>query len=82
MLGKGRDSSIHTVTGYRLKGGCLISGRGKICLHPTASRPLLGPTQPLIQWTIRTLSSGCTDAGALTDHLSPSSAEVKNDGAM
>jgi hypothetical protein len=45
-----RDSSVGLATGYGLDGQESISGRAKIFLFSTASRPALGPTQPPIQW--------------------------------
>jgi hypothetical protein len=47
---KGRDNSVAIVTGYDLDGRGSKSGRIKIFLFSTASRPVLGPTQPPIQW--------------------------------
>jgi hypothetical protein len=43
----------------------------------TACRPALGPTQPPIQWV-----PGVKRPGREADHSPPSSAEVKNGGAM
>jgi hypothetical protein len=45
------------------------------CGSIAASRPALGPTQPIIQWT---LSLGVKRLGHEVDHSSPSSAEVKS----
>jgi hypothetical protein len=44
---------------------------------PTASRPVLGPTHPPIQWVPGALSLGVTRLGCEADHSPPSSAEVK-----
>jgi len=44
----------------------------------TASRPVLGPTQTLIQWVSWTLSLEVKRTGREDDHLPPSSAEVNN----
>jgi hypothetical protein len=49
-----------------------------IFLSTTASRPVLGPTQPPIQWVPGVLSLGVKRPGRETDHLPPSSAEIKN----
>jgi hypothetical protein len=48
-----------------------------IFLFSTASRPALGPTQP-IQWVPGVLFPGVMWAGREVDHSPPSSAEVKN----
>jgi hypothetical protein len=48
-----RDNAIGTATGYGLnaRGGQSLSPcRGKIFLYSTASRSVVGPTQPPIQW--------------------------------
>jgi hypothetical protein len=42
----------------QLRGQSLRTGRGKIFLLSTASRPLLGPSQPPIQWLPKALYSG------------------------
>jgi hypothetical protein len=46
-------------------------------LLTTASRPALGPIQPLIQWVPGALSLGVKSLGREADHSHPSSAEVK-----
>jgi hypothetical protein len=48
-----------------------------IFLFTTASRTVLGPTQPPIQWIPGALSSGVKRLGREADHSPPSSAEVK-----
>jgi hypothetical protein len=48
-----------------------------IFLFTTASRPVLGPTQPPIQWVPRALSLVLKRLGRDADHSTPSSAEVK-----
>jgi hypothetical protein len=59
------------------------TGRGKeIFIYSTGSRPALGPTHPPIQWVPRVLSSGIKLPGRETDHSPPSSADVKNGGAI
>jgi hypothetical protein len=63
--------------GYRVDGPGSSPGRSKIFLFFTASRPALGPTQPHIQWV-----PGALSPGQEADHSPPSSAEVKNDGAI
>jgi hypothetical protein len=54
----------------------------EILLFSTGPRPSLGPTQPPIQWVPGALSPGVKRSGRLAGHLLPSSAEVKNDGAI
>jgi hypothetical protein len=46
------------------------------------SRRTLGPTQPHIQWLAGAISPGVKRPGREADHSSPSSAEVKNGGAI
>jgi hypothetical protein len=55
----------------------ILAGVGTF-LFDTASRPAVGPTQPLIQWVPGTLSLGVKQVGHEADHSPPSSAEVKN----
>jgi hypothetical protein len=42
------------------------------------SRPVLGPTQPPIQWVFRAPSPGIKQQKREADHSPPTSAEVKN----
>jgi hypothetical protein len=49
-----------------------------IFLFTAASRTVLGPTQPPIQWVPGALSPGVKRPGREADHSPPSSAEVKN----
>jgi hypothetical protein len=54
-----RDSAVSVVTGYWLddkRGRSLSPGRVKNVLFSTSSRPILGPTQPPIQWVPGALS--------------------------
>jgi hypothetical protein len=44
----------------------------------TVSRPVLGPTQLLIQWVPGALSLGVRRPGSEADYSPPSSAKVKN----
>jgi hypothetical protein len=75
----GRGSSVSSVTRLRAGRPGLDSLPGQECLLiATASRPVLGPTQPYIQWVPGTLSPGVKRPGREDDHLPPSSAEVKN----
>jgi hypothetical protein len=56
-----------------------ILGRGqKFFLFATVSRLALGPIEPPIQWVPWALSPGVKSPERETDHLSPSSSEVKN----
>jgi hypothetical protein len=48
-----------------------------IFLFTTASRTILRPTQPPIQWVLGTLFLGVKRPGRTADHSHPSSAEVK-----
>jgi hypothetical protein len=48
-----------------------------IFLFTTASRMVLGPTQPPIQWVPGALSLGVKWPGRKADHSPPSSAKVK-----
>jgi hypothetical protein len=55
-----------------------IPGRGQgIFLFTTASKPALGPTQPLIQYVPGALSPGVKRTEREADHSPPSSVEVK-----
>jgi hypothetical protein len=47
-------------------------------LLSTASRPTLGPTQPLTQWVPGVLTTGAKQPGRQADHSLKSSIEVKN----
>jgi hypothetical protein len=49
-----------------------------IFLFTTASRQVLGPTQPPIQWELGALSLGVKRSGREADYSPPSSAEIKN----
>jgi hypothetical protein len=50
-----------------------------IFILTTASRPDLGPAQSPIQWVPGAVSLGVKRPGREADHLSPSSAEAKNE---
>jgi hypothetical protein len=47
-------------------------------LFSTSSRPVLGPTQPPIQWVPWAISPGVKRPGREADHSPPTGAEVKN----
>jgi hypothetical protein len=53
-------------------------GRDKIFLLSASSRPVLGPTQPPVQWVPGSLTSGLKRLRRGTDHSPPTIAEVKN----
>jgi hypothetical protein len=53
-------------------------GRGKIFLLSTSSRPVLGSTQPPVQWVPGTLSPSVKGPVPEADHSPPISVEVKN----
>jgi hypothetical protein len=59
-----------------------FSARARDFLFSTASRQALGPTQPLIQWVLQPLSLEGKAAEHEADNSPPSSAKVKNGGAM
>jgi hypothetical protein len=67
--------------GYRLDGQGLLPGRGMIFHYSPAFILALGPTQPPVQWVLGALSSGVMWVGYEADY-SPSSAEIKNGGAI
>jgi hypothetical protein len=54
----------------------------EIFLYRTTFRPALGPTQPHIQWLLRTISPGVKLLGRETDHSPPPIDEVTNDRAI
>jgi hypothetical protein len=56
--------------------------RARDFLFSAGSRPSLGPSHPAIQWVLRTCSPRITLQQHEGDHLSLSSAEVKNGGAI
>jgi hypothetical protein len=73
----GKDQSPTTVAlGYYE-----MDRRGNT-LFSTASRLALGPTQPLIHWMPEDLSPKVRLLGHEAEHLSPSTAEAKNGGAV
>jgi hypothetical protein len=57
-----------------------VSSRQEICLY--SPDRLRGPTQPPLRWVPGTLSPGVKRPGREADHSPPSSAEVKNGGAI
>jgi hypothetical protein len=67
---------------YGLDGRGSITGRGKIFHFSTASRPVLGSTQPPIQRVSGALSPGVKRPGREAYNSLPFSAEVKNGAAI
>jgi hypothetical protein len=60
-----------------------VRGRGKkFYLFSTASRLVLGPTQSPIQWSPGAFSVGVKRQRREVNHSPPSSAELRNDGAI
>jgi hypothetical protein len=68
----GMDAQLHAFSNPSLDGS-------ERPLHPrkTASLPLLGPTQPPIQWILRAFSPGVKRQGREAVHSPPFSADVK-----
>jgi hypothetical protein len=64
--------------GYGLDDWGFEYRQGLGILFTTVSRPIMGPTQPPIQWKTGTLSLGEKRPGRETDHSPLPSAEVKN----
>jgi hypothetical protein len=72
------DSAV----GGRPRGRSSSPARGKNFLLSTTSIPVLGPTQPPIQWVLGSLSLGAKKPGHEADNTSPTSAEVKKGGSI
>jgi hypothetical protein len=73
-------SAIGIATGYGLddrRGRSSSTDRVKNFLFSTSSRPVLGPTQPPIQWVMGAVSPGVKRQGREADHSPAASAEVK-----
>jgi hypothetical protein len=79
---KSRDSSVGRAVGYWLDSRGYTPSRRKIFLFSIASTPGLRPTQPPLQWVQRTFAPGVKRPWHEADHSSPSSAEVKDSGAI
>jgi hypothetical protein len=82
IIFRSQDSSVGIAMGYGLDSRGSIPGRCKIFFFSTVSTLALGPTQPPIQWVPGVLSLGVKRLGREADHSPPSSAEVKNCGAV
>jgi hypothetical protein len=69
--------------GLRATGSGFDSRQGnEIFVYSTASRPALGPTQPPIQWVPGNRLVGVKWPERESNHSPPSTAEVKNGGAV
>jgi hypothetical protein len=79
---RSQDSSLSIVMHYRLDGQDLIPGKGKICLFSTAIRPLLEAHPASYPVSNGEISLEVKWPGHKADHSPPSSAEVKNGGAI
>jgi hypothetical protein len=78
-----QDTAVGTGTGHNTVRPGFDSWQGQeIPFYCTASRPDLGPTQPPKQQAPGALSSKVNRPGREVDHSPPSSAEVKNGGAI
>jgi hypothetical protein len=72
-----RDSSVGVATGYGLDGRSSSPNGGMIFVL-SMSRPVLGPTQPPIQWVPGVLSPRVKRLGREADPSPPTTAEVNN----
>jgi hypothetical protein len=76
------NCSVGVAMGYGLDGRGSISGRVKVFLFSTASRPALGPTRSRIQRIPGTFFPGVKRPGREANHSPPTNTEVKNGGAI
>jgi hypothetical protein len=76
------DNSAGIATGYGLGGWGSIPGRGRKFVSIPVSRPALGPTQSSTQWVKGAVFPGVKRPGREADNWPPTSAEVKNGGAV
>jgi hypothetical protein len=74
--------SLRYSDGLRAEPPGFDSPQGQDFLFSLSSRPVLGPTQRLIQWVAEALSPGVKRLWLEADGSPPSSAEVKNGGAI
>jgi hypothetical protein len=76
------DSCVGIATGCRFHGWVSILCRGQILLFFIAPRPAVRPAQPPILWVPGVFFPWDKAQGREANRLPPSSAEVKNDGAI
>jgi hypothetical protein len=72
---RSRGSSVAIATAYGLGGWGSNTGRGKVSVFSTRSRPALGLTKPAIQWAARDFPGGLSGRGVILTtnlHLVPS----------
>jgi hypothetical protein len=80
---RSRDSSVNTATGYRLGGRGSIPGRGKrFFSNPQRLDRLWGPPSILCNGYLGLFYPGANWQGRKADHSPPSTAEIKNGGAI
>jgi hypothetical protein len=78
---RSRNSYIGIATGCGLDSwgvGVRVPVGGKIFLLSMFTRPVLGPTQPPIQWVPGNLTPGLKRPGSEAHHSPPTNAEVRN----
>jgi hypothetical protein len=83
LLIRSRNSSVvqRWATGWMIGGFYSRQGLGTF-FFTTASRPVLGPTQPPIQWVPGALFLGVKRPGCETDHSPLSSARSRTHGTI
>jgi hypothetical protein len=80
---RSRGSSVGIATGYGMDGLCSIPGSARFLSSPERPDQPWGPPSLLpIQWVPGALSPGVKRKGREAGHSPPSSAEVKNGGAI
>jgi hypothetical protein len=75
-----QDKSVGIAMGWTA--GVQFSAGARVSLYSAASRPALRPTQPPSQWVSRALSQEVKQLGHGADQSLPSSANIKNGGAI
>jgi hypothetical protein len=79
---RSQDSSVSIMMGYKQVGWVSIPGRVKIFLFSTGSILALGPTQPPVQRVPGVTFVGLKQLGHEAYLSPPTTAEVKNCGAI